>query len=402
MTTPALHIALITETYPPQLNGVANTLGRLCEGLRARGHHVEVIRPRHESDAQLQSSDQLLLCPAWPLPGFSGWQCGHVSVRKLCNRWQRHRPDVLYIATQGPLGLSSLRAARQLGIAAIGGFYSPFPHYSAHYGLEPVKRLLTHYLRWFHQRTHMTLVATPCQRLELQRRGFARLVDHSQGVDGELFHPQRRSRQLREQWGLGEDDIALIHVGRLIAEKNLGLLERSVRQVQHLYPQRRIQLVVVGDGPQRVALHKRLPQAIFCGALQGEALARHYASGDIFVFPGLSETLSSVVLEAMACGLGVVAFDDAAAAQHIQHGHSGALAMPGDESAFIDALGWLIEDSETLRRVRLNARHHAWGQRWDLAVADLEVWLRQVAQAPVTSTTSALAPIKTDSTARPG
>lgn len=380
MTTPALHITLISETFPPEINGVANTLGRLSEGLRQRGHRVELVRPRQSDDPPGQANADQLLCRGWPLPGYPGLQWGQVSMHKLLRRWRRDRPDVLYIATEGPLGLSALRAARRLGITVVSGFHTNFQQYSSQYGLGLLARMLTHYLRWFHQRTHSTLVPSPSQRLALERRGFERLALLSRGVDSCLFNPSRRNAALRERWGLGHDDIALLHVGRLAAEKNLGMLGRTLQELQRRYPKRRIRLVVVGDGPQRAALQTQLPDAIFCGPQRGEPLAEHYACGDIFLFPSLTETFGNVVLEALASGLGVVAYDEAAAAQHIRHGHNGALAMPGNAAAFIDAACWLLEDDETLRRVRLNARQHASRQGWPAIVEQFEAHLRNACE----------------------
>jgi len=375
MTT-ALHITLISETFPPEINGVANTLGRLCDGLRARGHRVELVRPRQAGDPQRVEDDALLLCRGWPLPGYPGLQWGQSSMHKLLRRWQRHRPDVLYIATEGPLGLSALRAARRLGISVVSGFHTNFQQYTHQYGLGLLTRVLTHYLRWFHNRSAMTLVPSASQRLELERRHFDRLALLSRGVDSQLFHPARRFNGLREQWGLTEQDIAVIHVGRLATEKNLGLLKRCFDKLRSTYPQRNLKLIVVGDGPQRLALEKELPEAIFCGSQRGEALAAHYASGDIFLFPSMTETFGNVVLEALASGLGVVAYDQAAAAQHIRHGYNGVLAMPGDEEAFCDAAAWLLEEDETLRCVRLNARQHASRQGWAAIIEQFEKHLR--------------------------
>ncbi|VVN72256.1 glycosyltransferase family 4 protein [Pseudomonas fluorescens] len=379
MTT-ALRISLITETFPPEINGVANTLGRFCDGLRARGHQVELVRPRQAGDQGRPSDEQLLLCRGWPLPGYPGLQWGICSMHKLLRRWKRQRPDVLYLATEGPLGLAALRAARRLGIAVVSGFHTNFQQYTHQYGLGPLTRLLTHYLRWFHNRSQLTLVPSASQRMELERRSFERLALLSHGVDSQLFHPAKRLNVLRQAWGLECDDIAVIHVGRLAPEKNLGLLKRSFEALQATYPQRRMKLVVVGDGPQRAVLEQELPQGIFCGTQCGEALASHYASGDLFLFPSLTETFGNVVLEALASGLAVVAYDQAAAAQHIRHGYSGVLAMPGDEDAFCDVACWLLEDRETLRRVRLNARQHASRQGWAAVIEQLESQLRGVCQ----------------------
>ena len=237
-------------------------------------------------------------------------------------------------------------------------------------------RSLTHYLRWFHNRSTMTLVPSVSQRLELERRHFERLALLSRGVDSELFHPTKRLNALREQWGLAEVDIAVIHVGRLAPEKNLGLLKRTFNTLKASYPQRTLKLIVVGDGPQRQELENEMPEAIFCGAQRGEALACHYASGDVFLFPSLTETFGNVVLEALASGLGVVAYDQAAAAQHIRHGYNGVLAMPGDEEAFCDAAAWLLEEREALRNVRLNARQHASRQGWATIIEQFEGQLR--------------------------
>jgi len=375
MTT-ALHITLISETFPPEINGVANTLGRLCEGLRARGHQVELVRPRQAGDSQRSTDDALLLCRGWPLPGYPGLQWGQSSMHKLLRRWKRQRPDVLYIATEGPLGLSALRAARRLGIAVVSGFHTNFQQYTSQYGLGLLTRMLTHYLRWFHNRSAMTLVPSVSQRLELERRHFERLALLSRGVDSQLFHPSKRQSALREQWGLSDTDIAVIHVGRLAPEKNLGLLKRCFDTLRETYPQRHLKLIVVGDGPQRSTLEKEMPEAIFCGAQRGEALAAHYASGDLFVFPSLTETFGNVVLEALASGLGVVAYDQAAAAQHIRHGYNGVSAMPGDEQAFCEAAAWLLEEEERLRCVRLNARQHGSRQGWGAIIEQFEGYLR--------------------------
>ncbi|WP_394559446.1 glycosyltransferase family 4 protein [Aquipseudomonas alcaligenes] len=388
MNVTSLYIALVSETFPPEVNGVANTLGRLCQGLRERGHHLQLVRPR-QADEQSQADDDLLLTRGWPLPGYAGLQWGQSALHKLLRRWQRKRPDVLYIATEGPLGLSALRAARRLGIPVVSGFHTNFQQYSAHYGFGLLSRLLTGYLRWFHNRSRLTLVPSPSQRLELQRRGFERLELLSRGVDGQLFHPIHRSAELRAAWGLQDDEVAVVHVGRLAAEKNLQLLVRAFRQLQQDLPQRRLRLVLVGDGPLRAQLQEQLPDALFCGVQRGEALAAHYASGDMFLFPSLSETFGNVVLEALASGLAVVAFDQAAAAQHIRHGHNGALANPGDEQAFIDAAHWLLEDPETLRRVRLNARQHAGKQGWAAIVEQFEGYLQLARSTPEASAAAA-------------
>ncbi|WP_296257906.1 MULTISPECIES: glycosyltransferase family 4 protein [unclassified Pseudomonas] len=376
----SFHVTLITETYAPEINGVANTLSRLCDGLRLRGHRVEVVRPRQSEDESHACGDDLMLCRGWPIPGYPGLQWGQLSMHKLLRRWQRNRPDVLYIATEGPLGLAALRAARRLRIAIVSGFHTHFQQYMEQYGLGLMTRLLTSYLRWFHNRSNSTLVPSVSQKTELARRGFERLELLARGVDCQLFHPSRRSSVLREQWGLGPCDTAVLHVGRLAPEKNLGLLKTTFDTLTAAYPRKRLKLVIVGDGPVQATLQRQLPDAFFCGTQRGEALAAHYASGDLFLFPSMTETFGNVVLEALASGLGVVAYDEAAASQHIRHGHNGVVAMPGDEEGFIDAARWMLEDDETLRRVRLNARQHAGHQGWAQVIDAFERHLRDASE----------------------
>ncbi|SDI45260.1 Glycosyltransferase involved in cell wall bisynthesis [Pseudomonas flavescens] len=372
MSTPPLFIALVSETFSPEINGVANTLGHLVAGLRARGHRLQLVRPRQATDSPTNNDDDLLLTRGWPLPGYRGLQWGQSARHKLLRLWRRQRPDVLYIATEGPLGLSALRAARRLRIPVVSGFHTNFQQYTGHYGITLLTRLLTNYLRWFHNASRMTLVPSLSQRCELQRRGFERLELLARGVDAHLFNPARRSDELRRSWGLDEQDIAVLHVGRLAAEKNLDLLVSTFQALQRQRAGQRLKLIVVGDGPQRDSLQRQLPDALFCGIQRGETLAEHYASGDLFLFPSLSETFGNVLLEAMAAGLGVVAFDLAAAAQHVEHGHNGMLASADDQRTFIESAHWLLEDRENLRRVRLNARRHAAKQGWSSIIEQFE------------------------------
>ena len=379
MTT-ALHIALITDTFAPEINGVANTLGHLYDGLRARNHRIELIRPRQTDDGNQRSNDGLMLCRGWPLPGYPGLQWGLTSTHRLTKRWRQQPPDVVYIATEGPLGLCALRVARRLGITAITGFHTNFQQYLRQHGLTLFTRALTHYLRWFHNRSALTLVPSTSQRVELERRHFERLDLLPRGVDSHLFNPAKRQNALRQSWGLRENDIALLYVGRLAPEKNLDALKRCFDELQARYPARRFKLIVVGDGAKRAVLEAALPEAIFCGQQSGHALACHFASADVFLFPSLGETFGNVVLEAQASGLGVVAYDEAAAGLHIRHGYNGVLAMPGDEYAWIEAACWLLENPETLRTLRLNARRHASRQSWPGIIEQFENQLQRACQ----------------------
>jgi glycosyltransferase involved in cell wall biosynthesis len=217
------------------------------------------------------------------------------------------------------------------------------------------------YLRRFHNRTACTLVATQQLAEHLQSTGFTRLRVLHRGVDTRMFSPARRSSLLRECWGAGPEDPVLLYVGRLAAEKNLELAIAAFEIAQQHCPAARF--VLVGDGPVAATLQARYPHFIFAGLRRGEDLAKHYASADIFMFPSLTETFGNVILEAMASGLAVVAFDYAAARQHIEHNRNGLRVPYQDNQAFVAEVQSLIEQPNQSRALGKEASRAA--QRWD-------------------------------------
>lgn len=384
---PPRHFAIVSETWRPQVNGVANTLGRLSDGLLAGGNQLQVIRPAQPGESPgvtTKGAVQQLLVKGLPIPGYAQLQFGLPAYGRILNHWREQRPDSIYLATEGPLGWSALRVAHRLRIPVISGFHTNFQQYSEHYRLGLLHRPVSAYLRWFHNQTLVTLSASTTQQHELTRMGINNPMLLGRGVDCELFHPSHRDTALRQQWGVGENDLVLLHVGRLAAEKNLQLLQRSWQYAQKQCPAGiRLRMVVVGDGPQREQLQRAIPDAVFTGALSGAGLAAAYASGDIFLFPSLTETFGNVVTEAMASGLAVIAYDTAAAHQHIRDRYSGCLAPPGNEEQFLANLGWLFKDREGLRGVRMHARHRACQLDWPAVQRRFEGYLQRHCVTPL-------------------
>jgi glycosyltransferase involved in cell wall biosynthesis len=237
------------------------------------------------------------------------------------------------VATEGPLGWSALNAARKLGIPVATGFHTRFDTYARDYGFGFLSPWVFNWLRRFHNRGDATLVPTLELQEQLWSQGFAKVRRLGRAVDTRQFHPSWRSEALRRSWGLAEDDLALVSVGRIAPEKNLELTLRAYRAVREQAP--RTRLVLVGDGPARAALQAANPDVIFAGVQRGDALARHYASADLFLFSSLSETFGNVTLEAMASGLPVVAFDYGAAREHLRHGEHGAVVPFGVAEEFV-------------------------------------------------------------------
>jgi len=350
-----MRIAIVTETWPPEINGVALTVQSLAQGLAALGHSIEVVRPRQDDEgaASIAGLDHLPM-PGAALPRYPGLRFGLPAHRQLHRRWSRQRPDVLYIATEGPLGLTALGAARRLGVPASTGFHTRFDDYARFYGFGFLTPIVYAYLRRFHNRADATIVPTAelAEFLELNRFRHVRLLRRA--VDTKLFHPSRRDEALRAEWGLRENDIAVIYIGRIAPEKNLDLAVRAFRAIQARHPGAKF--VLVGDGPARRPLSVAHPDFVFAGMRRGNDLARHYASGDLFLFPSLSETFGNVTLEALASGVPVVAYDYGAAREHMKASDVGACIAQDDADGFVAAAIALADDTPRRLRLRQSAR----------------------------------------------
>jgi glycosyltransferase involved in cell wall biosynthesis len=364
-----MRIAVVSETWPPEVNGVARTAARFAEALRQRGHDLHVVRPRQGTDDCAGPGE--FLVRGMPIPRYPNLRAGLPAKRLLERLWTFRRPDVVHVVTEGPLGWSALAAAERLRLPVVSDFRTNFHDYSTHYGFAWLKRPIVAYLRRFHNRTAATLVPTEALRAQLARHGIERLRVIGRGVDTSLFDPARRDERLRAAWGAGPRDVVALCVGRLAAEKNLCALT----------PLPGARLVFVGDGPLRAELMARFPQAVFAGTRTGADLAAHYASADVFLFPSLTETFGNVTLEAMASGLAVVAYDYAGAAAAIRHGENGLLVPFGDAAGFAAQAQALAADPALARRLGENARREALQRGWDRVAGALETVLAAAALA---------------------
>lgn len=373
----SLRVALVTETYPPEVNGVALTIDQLVRGLQSRNHDIQLVRPRQtradQSDSQ--AGFEQVLMRGLPIPRYPHLRMGLPAKKALLSRWSLHRPDVVHIATEGPLGWSALQAARKLKLPVSTDFRTNFHAYSSHYGVGWLKKPIAAYLRKFHNLAQCTMVPTPGLQAELSALGFERLLVVARGVDTQRFHLKHRSDALRASWGVAPGEQVVLCVGRLAPEKKLDLLASAFDAMCAAQPG--LRLVVVGDGPEREAFQARCPGAIMAGARSGMELAEHYASADIFLFPSLTETYGNVTPEAMASGLAVLAFDYAAGAELIRHGDNGLLAPFGDEDAFVRRATDLASHPALVDRLRRGARESTLALDWSSITGQVEaVWLQ--------------------------
>ena len=387
----SLRVALVTETYPPEVNGVAATIARVVDGLRTSGHELQLIRPRqHPADAAGGANGlHEVLLRGLAIPRYPELKMGLPSQRALMRLWTEQRPDVVHLVTEGPLGWSALRAALKLRLPVVSDFRTNFHAYSRHYGVAWLHNPIMGYLRKFHNRTACTMVPTALLASTLAANGFRRLKVVARGVDTRLFDPARRSPALRRTWGVGDETQVVLCVGRLAPEKNLGVLVQAFDAMAATGA--RVKLVLVGDGPSRAALEARLAGAVFAGTRHGEDLAAHYASADVFLFPSVTETFGNVVPEAMASGLPVVAYDYAAASQLVRQGESGRLAPFDDAAAFMHQATRLAGEPALARTFGPRARAVAVQQSWGRIISLIErEYEAAITAGPVTQGGAAL------------
>jgi glycosyltransferase involved in cell wall biosynthesis len=366
-----LNLVLVTETYAPEINGVAMTLGRLVDGLAARGHRITIVRPRQRHESPRYSVTQRLACrqirlPGVPIPGYPQLRLGLPAARRLRKVWTLNRPDLVHVATEGPLGASAITTARRMGIPVTSSFHTNFDQYTRDYRIGWFKPLVAAWLRHIHNRTLRTFVPTRDLRARLEIEGYLNLRMLSRGVDTVLFNPTRRDEAMRITWGVNPGQLAVIHVGRLAPEKNYPLLFRAFDAIKAVQP--KAKLVIIGDGPLLSACQRERPDAVFTGFYTGVSLARHYASGDIYLHTSTTETFGNVVTEALGSGLAVTAFDYAAAHEFIRSGENGLLAPVGDEAAFIAHAVRLARDPALRTRLAAAGPATARGLSWDTIV----------------------------------
>ncbi|MCV0437902.1 MAG: glycosyltransferase family 1 protein [Hydrogenophaga sp.] len=371
-TRPSLRLSVVTETWPPEINGVSLTLSHLVRGLCARNHQVQLVRPRQTrvDQALSHSGYEEVLMRGMPIPRYPELKLGLPGKRALIQAWTLRRPDLVHIATEGPLGWSALQAARRLRLPVTSDFRTNFHAYSEHYGVGWLRKPIVAYLRKFHNLTRLTMVPTQALRADLMAIGFENVQVVARGVDTQQFNPDHRSEALRASWGTTPRSIVLLAVGRLAAEKNLDLVVRAFDAMRAAHDD--VKLVFVGDGPMRESLQQRCPQAVFAGMRQHGELAAWYASADLFLFPSVTETFGNVTVEALASGLPVLAFDTAAAADWVRHDGNGWLVPVNDEAGYLRMVVELATQSERIALARAQARAQVAQLDWQQIARQVE------------------------------
>jgi glycosyltransferase involved in cell wall biosynthesis len=365
-----VRIALFSETFLPQRNGVALILDRLVRHLTMLGHEVLVAVPvswRPRGDAPSRPGLRVIRVPGVPLPRYPDLTLALPFSPSVAREVAEFRPDVIHVVTEYSLGITGLQTAVALGIPAIASFHTNIPRYLPYYGFAWAGELCWDYLRWFHNQTAVTFCPSETNRHELESRGFRNVRVWPRGVDTERFSPAHR-----EAAPGGAEALRLLYVGRLTPEKDLPVLFDAYERLRAAGQGMPLHLTLVGDGAYTGVMRARAPRDVtFAGYLEGQSLSSAYAAADVFVFPSRSETLGNVVLEALASGLPVVGVREGGTLENVRDGVNGILCAPGDPASFAAGIRRLADDAPLRRQLGRNARAWAEERTWEAAFAPL-------------------------------
>jgi phosphatidylinositol alpha 1,6-mannosyltransferase len=353
-----VRIAIVTESFLPQVNGVTNSVVRIVDHLERNGHDAIVLAPG-PGDAH-HSRTPVARLAAVALPVYRSFPVGLPSPR-LALTLRSFRPDLVHLASPAALGAAGALAARRLGLPTVAVFQSDLPGFAQRYRAGVIAPALWRWLRWIHSQTDLTLAPSTATAWALERHGIAPVARWERGVDTDRFHPRHRCEDLRRHLApRGESVVG--YVGRLAAEK-------QVRRLALLADVPGTRLVIVGDGPARRDLERRLPRASFLGFRTGDDLSRLVASFDVFVHPGSHETFCQAIQEALAAAVPVVAPATGGPLDLVRHGENGYLFPAHDPASMRSAVCALARDPVRRAAMGLAARQGVADRSW-AAVGD--------------------------------
>ena len=370
-----MRISLVTDTYLPEVNGVTTVLAVMRDGLRCRGHAVQVIAPEYgrpdPDDLEVERR------PSMPFPPYPAMRLSRPWGGDVASALRRFGPDVVHVATEGPIGWLGRRHAVVSGAPLVTSFHTDFPRYAQRYlgrwAVEPTRS----YLRAFHRPAFVTQTPSGVIRNELLALGIPHAVEWGRGVDSAFFTPALRSEGRRTALGAA-GKVLVLHVGRLAREKDTATLVAAFRRAEAVLGPA-ASFCVAGDGPEAGVVREALPGATHAGFVDRATLAGLYADADLFVFPSPTETCGLVALEAMAAGVPVVGAAAGGIPESVRDGVNGALVAPGDAIGFGDAIVDLAQDGAKRAAFARSARAFAVSCDWQRALDSLEPMYRAAA-----------------------
>ena len=365
-----MRVALFSGNYNYLREGANQALNRLVRYLEeVRGHEVRVYSPVTETPA-FEPAGTLVPVPSIPLPVRSEFRLALGLPRSIQRDVEQFAPDLVHVSTPDILNTRAQTFAKRLGVPVVASMHTRFEAYLGFYRLGWTRPLAEAHLNRFYRRSDHVLVPTPALASDMRRmRGDNRVTVWSRGVDRALFDPGRRDSAWRATAGFADTDTVILFFGRLVPEKGIDMFVSVVGRLQGRGEA--VRALVVGAGPARDAF-RELPAVVLTGHLEGEELAKAVASADVLLHPSTTETFGNVVLEAMACGLALVAADVPSARSILEDGRYGVLC-PANEARHFEAVVLALAESPE-RRAKLGAaaRDRSFAYSWDAASASVE------------------------------
>lgn len=374
-------IALFAGAYNHIADGVSLTLNRLVAYLEREGVSVRVFAPTVDNPP-LDHAGTVTPIPSIPLPGRSEYRFTFGLSSSVQEELRAFDPTLYHIATPDLAGRHALRLAQATGTPAVASYHTHFSSYLKYYHLDLLEPLLWSYLRRFYQQCEQIYVPSMAMAEILEEHDITEgLRLWRRGVDTTRFTPEQRSLEWRRRRGIDDNEVVVAFVSRLVREKGLDVYADVIRRLERQeVPHRSL---VVGDGPARRDLQARLPNTTFTGFLEGDELARAYASADLFLFPSDTETFGNVTLEAMASGLPTICADAVGSRDLVDHGATGYRCPPGDVSAFTEATRTLVLNHERREQMGATAYDHAQDYRWDVILGRMNQYYDEVLERGV-------------------
>ncbi|MFT8323372.1 MAG: glycosyltransferase family 1 protein [Bacillus sp. (in: firmicutes)] len=363
-----MKIAIFTDTFTPQINGVAKTLDRLTSYFDRKRISYTVFAPINVNDENTNNHVQKLKSiPFAVYPECRLAVPNHHLIKKKLLHFQ---PDLIHVATPFTMGLLGKYYANKFNIPLVGSYHTDFDAYLTYYKMEFLSPILWNYLRWFHNSLQKTFVPSHETLKQLEKRQFQHLSIWSRGVDCDLFHPVEHPNDIRRKYSITAKHL-ICFAGRLAPEKDIDTLQSIIGMVNDKYGTS-IQWLIAGDGPLAKDMKSSAAKNVqFTGYLTPDQLAEVYAASDLMVFPSSTETFGNVVLESMACGTPVIGANAGGVKNIITDNLNGKLCTPKCAREFADALFTLLKDSTIRHEMSQSARSYALSQSWDRIFAQL-------------------------------
>jgi glycosyltransferase involved in cell wall biosynthesis len=363
-----MKIAIFTDTYYPEVNGVARTLKRFTDYLNEQDIEVKVFAPMSDSKEYVSSHIHRFKSLSFFL--YPECRLAFPNMHKIRAELERFSPDIIHVATPFNIGWCGSYYAKKLNIPLVGSYHTDFDYYLQYYDLQFLSNPLWSYMKWFHRPFQKLFVPSLVTKNQLEDKGFSDIEIWTHGVDCELFNPYYNKNIVREKYQVSKK-FMLTYVGRLAPEKNVDLLVDMANSLPKEWNEQ-IQWVIVGDGPSRSKMEDVAPSNMtFTGFLKGEELAEVYAASDLFIFPSSSETFGNVVLEALASGTPVVGVNAGGVRNIVQEGITGYLCEPGQPAEMMNTIQQLLENDGVRNRMGLEGRKYALSQKWDVIFENL-------------------------------